>query len=127
MTRFDDISLITLNSFTGPLGSLISIEEGSNIDFDPKRIFYVFNVPTGSVRGGHGHEAASQLLIAISGKCRINCRYKESSKSFVLSSPSEALFIPPGIWAEQVYEEDGTVLMVVSDEKYSQEDYRLEP
>ena len=36
---------------------------------------------------------------------------------------SRALLVPPGIWAEQVYEGDDTVLMVLCDLPYDEADY----
>lgn len=126
MASLDNIVPMNLRTFTDPLGDLVSLESGSNIDFHPKRVFYIFNAPKGSKRGKHSHKTASQLLIAISGKCTVNCKCNGDEKSFVLSSPDKALLIPPGIWAEQVYEEDNTVLMVISDKKYSKSDYTYE-
>lgn len=60
---------IILKQFIDERGSLLPLEFDS-IDFEPKRIFIVNNVPVGTVRGDHAHFTTKQLLIC--SKCSVN-------------------------------------------------------
>ena len=48
-------------------GNLTFIEGQSHAPFDIKRVYYIYDVPGGSERGGHGHRKLEQLIIAMSG------------------------------------------------------------
>jgi hypothetical protein len=40
-----------------------------------------------------------------------------------LDTPQKALHIPPGLWAEQIYRDPATLLLVLCDRLYEAEDY----
>ena len=42
---------------------------------------------------------------------------------FSLKNPTQGILIPPGIWAEQVYKEENSILMVLCDREYDEGDY----
>lgn len=48
-------------------GNLTFIENGRHLPFDIARVYYLYDVPGGSVRAGHAHKQLQQMLIAISG------------------------------------------------------------
>ena len=52
-------------------GSLISLEENKNIPFDIKRVYYIFNTVEGIRRGFHAHKKLKQLLVCVSGSCKV--------------------------------------------------------
>jgi len=122
-TSLDDILIITLRSFEDNKGSLVPIESELDCLIDIKRIFYVYNVPVNETRGKHSHKKTVQVLICIKGSCEVRCDDGKNNRSFVLSDPSKALYIPEGIWAEETYLTDDTLLMVLCNTKYQKEDY----
>ena len=122
-TTLDDILIINLRSFEDNKGSLIPIESELDCLIDIKRIFYVYNVPSGETRGKHSHKKTIQVLICIKGSCEVKCDDGVNSKTFVLSDPSQALYVPEGIWAEETYETSDTLLMVLCNTRYEKEDY----
>jgi hypothetical protein len=48
-------------------GNLSVIEGGVHIPFDIQRVYYLYDVPGGSARAGHGHIELQQLFVAMSG------------------------------------------------------------
>ena len=38
-----------------------------NVPFDVKRVYYLYDVPGGADRGGHGHVELQQFIVALSG------------------------------------------------------------
>ena len=48
-------------------GNLTVVENGITLPFDVKRVYYLYDVPSGENRGSHAHKELSQLIIAASG------------------------------------------------------------
>ena len=66
MTTLQDISLINLPVVEDARGNLAYIQPGI-LPFDFKRVYYLFDVPSSSFRGGHCHINQLAVLIALSG------------------------------------------------------------
>lgn len=123
MKKLEDVLEISLRSFNDPKGVLIPIESKVDCLIDIKRVFYVHGAPVGEVRGKHSHKKTVQVLICVSGKCEVICDDGEERKTYILDEPNKALYIPEGVWAEQKYINEGTVLMVLCNTKYDINDY----
>jgi dTDP-4-dehydrorhamnose 3,5-epimerase-like enzyme len=119
----EDILQISLRTFEEEKGNLVPIESKVDSLIPIKRVFYVYGVPKGEVRGKHAHYKTNQVLICMAGECHIRCFDGEEWRSFTLNEPNQALFVPAGIWAEETYEQEGTVLMVLCDTAYAKSDY----
>ena len=52
-------------------------------------------------------------------KCDDSC----TTEIYVLDNPNFGLFIPPGIWADQKYIENNTILTVLCDRPFEEADY----
>lgn len=59
--------IIELPKISEPRGNLSVIEGGKHIPFEIRRVYYLYDVPGGSARAGHGHYKLEQLIIAMSG------------------------------------------------------------
>ena len=122
-TVADDVMTINLRSFTEDKGCLIPIESGIDCLIDIERIFYVYKVPENEVRGKHAHKETSQVLICLKGKCEVLCDDGKEKRTFILEDPSKALYMPKGIWGQQTYVVEDTLLMVLCDSRYDYSDY----
>ena len=61
-----DCKIIDIRRYSDTRGYLSVVENGIDIPFDIKRIYYLYMVPE-VARGAHAHKALQQLLIATSG------------------------------------------------------------
>ena len=104
-------------------GDLVFVE--GLTDIVPFSIERVFNVRAqkGSVRGKHAHRHCSQLLICSNGVLEVFCDNYLETSTFTLDKPNLGLLISPGVWSEQKYLENDTVLTVLCDQRYDEEDY----
>ena len=82
------------------------ILENKNLKMNFMRTFLVYG-DKNTHRGRHAHKQCSQLLIAINGKIEVVCKDAQNHKSFILENPKEALLVPPKVWSEQIYKENG--------------------
>ena len=104
-------------------GSLIALENGQNLPFDVKRVYYIFNTKTGVSRGFHAHRNLKQILVALSGFCRVVCEYGGERKEYVLNRQDEGLLIEGLVWREMHDFSYDCVLVVLADDYYDEADY----
>ena len=55
-----DCVTLQLPKVHDPRGNLTFVEGGRQIPFDIRRVYYLYDVPGGSERGGHAHLALHQ-------------------------------------------------------------------
>lgn len=108
---------------TEGLGSLSFFEATKDIPFEVKRIYYIYNAPEGTQRGGHAHRNLHQILFCPYGKIEIILDDAQARESVVLDSPGIGLVIGPGLWREMVWHTDNAVLCVAASEYYDEHDY----
>lgn len=123
MPTIDDCKLIELPKITDPRGNLTFIEEKRHVPFDIKRVFYLYDVPTGADRGAHAHRSLHQCLICLAGSFDVSISDGRESRRVHLNRPWRGLHIPPMIWAAEVDFDPGSVCMVLASSLYDESDY----
>lgn len=118
----NNIKILNIPKIEDPRGNLAVIEKDV-IPFKMERVYYLFDVPSGSTRGGHAHKALNQFLIALSGSFDVIVKDGENEKHITLNNPSKGLLITPGIWRELKNFSSGAVCLVVASEVYKEDDY----
>ncbi len=119
----DKCEIINLPKIEDARGNLTFIEEESLIPFAIKRVYYLYDVPGGSERGGHAHIELNQLIIALAGSFDVELDDGKTKKTFTLNRPYEGLYICPGIWRELKNFSSGSVCLVLASNLYSEDDY----
>ncbi len=123
MATVDDCRLIELPKVTDPRGNLTFIETSRHVPFDIRRVFYLYDVPTGADRGAHAHRALHQCLICLAGSFDVTLDDGRRSRRVTLNRPWRGLHIPPMIWAAEVNFNPGSVCMVLASALYDEKDY----
>ncbi|MBL4783989.1 MAG: FdtA/QdtA family cupin domain-containing protein [Cohaesibacteraceae bacterium] len=121
MNFIDSVILISLPHHSRDNGELVVMESG-NIPFSIARVFTVL-ADNGAIRGNHAHRHCSQFLHCTTGVIEVLCDDGEQEKTYILDSSDQGLFIPPGIWAQQIYKKENSILTVLCNKKYDEEDY----
>ncbi len=107
-------------------GNLTFIEGGRHIPFDIKRVYYLYDVPGGADRGGHGHKDLHQIIIAMAGSFDVLLRDGFRSRRFQLNRSYYGLYVPPMVWRELDNFSSGSVCLVLASEHYDEGDYYRE-
>jgi len=118
-----DCKLISMPKIQDPRGNLTFIEGGTHVDFDIQRVYYLYDVPGGSSRGGHAHRALRQLIVAMSGSFDVLLDDGQEKKTFHLNRSYEGLYVCPMIWRELDNFSSGSVCMVLASNRYDEADY----
>lgn len=119
----NDCKVVTLPKITDPRGNLTFIEGNNHIPFDIKRVFYLYDVPTGEDRGAHAHHTLHQFLICLSGSFDVAIDDGEFQATIHLNRPWKGLHVPPMIWAAEINFDPGSVCLVMASDKYIESDY----
>lgn len=116
------VQLIKLPKIKDPRGNL-SVIEKDVIPFKMKRVYYLYDVPSGAERGGHSHIVQKEFLVALSGSFNVIVNDGQNEQVFTLNNPSEGLLIHNGIWRELKNFSSGAVCLVVASDVFEEEDY----
>ncbi|MGN8173664.1 sugar 3,4-ketoisomerase [Flavobacterium sp. 22076] len=116
------IQIISIPKIEERRGNL-SVIENETIPFDIKRVYYLYDVPTESERGGHAHKDLQQFLVALSGSFDVVLNDGKEEQIITLNKPYEGLLINSGIWRELRNFSSGSICLVVASEVYIEEDY----
>ena len=118
-----EIKLLPLQSHGDDRGSLIALEEGENIPFEIKRVYYLYNTKPGVSRGFHAHKNLKQVVVAVRGSCRFVLDNGDEKSSIILDNPTKGLLIESGVWREMHDFSYGCKLVVLASEHYDEKEY----
>jgi UDP-2-acetamido-3-amino-2,3-dideoxy-glucuronate N-acetyltransferase len=104
-------------------GSLSAGEIPGELPFQPKRCFFIFDVPGKEVRGEHAHRECRQFLICARGSVHVVVDNGTASEEVVLDRPDVGLYLPPMIWAVQYKYTPDALLLVLASDPYDPADY----
>ena len=120
--NLEEITLTDIPTITDTRGNLAVIEKEC-LPYPIKRVYYLFDVPSDSYRGGHAHKEQLEFLIALSGSFTVTVDDGTSKKSFLLNKPNKGLLLPTGIWRELEDFSSGALCLVLSSGEFDEDDY----
>ena len=99
MSTLQNCKILSIPKIEDPRGNL-SVIENDVIPFDIKRVYYLYDVPSGAERCGHSHKEQQEFLVALSGSFDVILNDGKVEKTVTLNKPFEGLLITNGIWRE---------------------------
>ena len=122
MSTLQNCKILSIPKIEDPRGNL-SVIENDVIPFDIKRVYYLYDVPSGAERGGHSHKEQQEFLVALSGSFDVILNDGKVEKTVSLNKPFEGLLITSGIWRELKNFSSGAVCLVIASDVFLEEDY----
>lgn len=104
-------------------GYLVAIENGREIPFDIKRVFYIYGTNGDIVRGQHSNRKSEFVLICLSGSAKVRVDYGDKEEVYELNVPNKGLYVPQMLWKDMYDFSSDAVLLVLSNELYDAEEY----
>jgi dTDP-4-dehydrorhamnose 3,5-epimerase-like enzyme len=115
--------IITLPKFEDQRGNLTFIEQETHVPFKIKRVYWIYDVPGGQIRGGHAFKEQRELVIALSGSFDVVIHDGKEEKRYHLNRSYFGLYIPNGLWRHMDNFSTNSVAMVLSSTFFKAEDY----
>ncbi|WP_264520756.1 sugar 3,4-ketoisomerase [Flavobacterium sp. N1994] len=122
MTTIHDVQVIDIKKVHDTRGNLSVIEDNA-IPFEMKRVYYLYDIPSGGRRGGHSHKNQQEFLVALSGSFDVILNDGSEEKTVTLNKPNVGLLIVNGIWRELHNFSSGSVCLVLASGIFEEADY----
>lgn len=119
----DLCTVVELPRIQDPRGNLTFVEGSRHVPFAIERVYYLYDVPGGSERGGHAHKELHQFIIAMSGSFDVVLNDGRVTRRVHLCRSYYGLYVCPMIWRELDNFSSGSVCMVLASHRYDEGDY----
>ncbi|HZK07428.1 MAG TPA: FdtA/QdtA family cupin domain-containing protein [Bacteroidales bacterium] len=116
-------SVIPLPKIDKEDGNITIIENEIHLPFNIQRVYYLYDLPGGSGRGGHAHKTLHQLIVAVSGSFSVLLDDGVNKKVVTLNRPDYGMLLMPGIWRELFEFSSGAICLVAASDKFDESDY----
>lgn len=117
------IKLINLPKFEDLRGNLSFIEEFKHVPFKIERVYWIYDVPGGEIRGGHAFKIQEELIVALSGSFDVVVDDGELKQTFSLNRSYYGLYLPAGLWRQMQNFSTNSLALVLSSTHYDEKDY----
>ncbi len=118
-----DFKLISFKIFGDSRGKLISLENNTNIPFEIKRVYYIYDTLPSEIRGKHAHRNLQQVVVAMDGACEFLLDDGKEQKTVWLNRPDVGLYIGNNMWREMRNFSYGCKLVVLASDFYDENEY----
>jgi dTDP-4-dehydrorhamnose 3,5-epimerase-like enzyme len=118
-----DCHIIHFPKIYNRAGNITPIQNGIEVPFDVKRVYYLYDIPGGESRGAHAHQKLQQVIVAASGSFDVTLDDGKNKKTINLNRPYFGLHIHPGMWRDISNFSSGAICLVLASEVYDENDY----
>ena len=116
--------ILSFPKITDNRGNLTFLQTPGQIPFDIKRLFWIYDVPGGEIRGGHAYKKQHEIIIALSGSFDITvCDIRGDKTTFSLNRSYCGLYLPPSNWREMSNFSTNAVSLHISNSEFNENDY----
>lgn len=118
-----DVQKIDLPKIEDPRGNLSFLEQSTHVPFKIRRVYYIYDVPGGQVRGGHAYKLNNEFIIALSGSFDVVLNDGNQEKRFSLNRSYYGIYVPNMIWRGLENFSTNALCLILSSTEYSESDY----
>ena len=104
-------------------GNLSIAEEFAPLPFRHARAYWVYDVPGGELRDGHGYRRNREFIVALSGSFEVGVIDGRGEKSFMLNRSYYGLYVPARCWRQLRNFSTNAVALVLASTPYDESDY----
>jgi len=123
MKTLKDPQIILFPKIQDPRGNLTFIESQKHVPFDIQRVYWIYDVPGGGVRGGHAFKETQEVIIALSGGFDVLLDYGDWTQIFNLNRSYFGLYLPNRIWRQLIHFSTNSVALILSSLPHNEEEY----
>jgi oxalate decarboxylase/phosphoglucose isomerase-like protein (cupin superfamily) len=117
------IELVDLAKITDPRGNLTFVEGDRHVPFAIRRVYYLYDVPSGEERAGHAHHELQQLIISVAGSFDLIVDDGTERVKVTCNRPWQGVLMKSFVWRELNNFSSGAVCLVLASMRYEESDY----
>lgn len=121
--KLNDANIIQLPKNFDRRGNLSVVEEITNIPFEIKRTYWIYDVPGGAVRGGHAYRNNEEFIVALSGSFDVILDNGLMRTTYSLNRSYYGLYVPKGVWRQMVNFSTNSLALIMASIPFDAEDY----
>lgn len=121
--KINDCKIFDLPKVEDRRGNLTFIEEDKHIPLKIKRVYWIYDVPGGQIRGGHAFMEQQEFIVALSGSFDVIVDDGGGKQTFSLNRSYYGLYIPNGLWRHMGNFSTNAVALVLSSTYFNEKDY----
>ena len=118
-----DVKLVEFPKILDARGNLSFIENGDQVPFKIRRVYWIYDVPGGVQRGAHAYRENQELVVALSGSFDVVIDDGKEQKSFHLNRSYYGLYLPKYTWRVMENFSTNSLALVLSSTDYDTDDY----
>lgn len=118
-----EAKIINLPKHLDERGNLSFVQNFSQIPFEIKRTYWIYDVPGGESRGGHAFINTEEFIIALSGSFDVVVDDGVEEKVFNLNRSYYGLYVPKGVWRRIINFSTNSVALEFASTQYDPNDY----
>ncbi len=123
MENNNEIRLIQLPRIPDDRGNLSFIESEAHIPFEIRRVYWIYDVPGGEIRGSHAFRDQDEFIVAISGSFDVVLHDGTKESRFHLNRSYKGIFVPRMTWRTLDNFSTNSLCMVLSSTSFDEADY----
>ncbi len=121
-----DAKILGLPRIEDPRGNLSIIEQLKQIPFEIKRVYWIYDVPSGMDRGAHAYKENQEFIVALSGSFDVELDDGKSRQIFSLNRSYFGVYVPKGMWRTMKNFSTNSLALILSSTQYDKEDYIMD-
>jgi len=115
--------LIELPKIEDNRGNLSFIEGNVHVPFEIQRVYWIYDVPGGEVRGGHAYKTLHEYIVALSGSFDVVLNNGKKKQKWTLNRSYYGLYVPNMVWRSLENFSTNALCMILASEHYSENNY----
>lgn len=116
-------ALINLPKFLDSRGNLSFIEEDAQLPFKIQRVYWIYDVPGGEIRGEHAFRETKEMIVALSGSFDVVLNDGTKESRFQLNRSYFGVYIPKMTWRKLENFSTNSLALIIASTDYNETDY----
>lgn len=118
--------IISLPKISDVRGNLSIIEQFSQVPFEIRRVYWIYDVPGGFDRGGHAYKESEEFIVALSGSFDVELDDGEQKQTYQLNRSYNGLYVGKAMWRRMTNFSTNSLALVLASTDYNPDDYIMD-
>ena len=123
MTTREKPQIVQLPKIDDIRGNLTFIEEKQHVPFFIRRVYWIYDVPGGEVRGGHAYKTLNEIIVALSGSFDVVLHDGKEELKYSLNRSYYGVLVPELYWRKLENFSTNALALILASDEYKEADY----